>query len=160
MSRLVVRGAPASSNIPAFVFGLVLVAAAGAGFAAEQDLFPWLSNLEVGRFSGVICVGTTVAGLMLVAFLSRRSSATLGRVELEDSTLDFFRDRMHVRLNAADLAGYRDGDDDFIELELRGDASVPRSFRPLTIPTPTEKDRVAVLEALDRCGLRRLVVER
>jgi hypothetical protein len=57
-----------------------------------------------------------------------------------------------AKLGWDELAGYRDGSIDYVEL-------IPRARRgrwpPLTIPTPTEELRTAVLRALDERGLAR-----
>ncbi len=155
MSRLVIHGATSSSNLPAVFFGLSLVAGAVTAVLAERGHLPWLPFAS--RLGAqLICFMAFVLGWAVALFVSRRSMARAGRVEIDEQKLVFHRDGLWVAIQWTDCKGFKDGDADFIEVELREEVPLTRSYWPLTIPTPSEKDRVAVLAVLDAHGLKRL----
>ncbi len=132
------------------VFSVFL--ALGASAIASVSPFPWLR--EGG--AALVCVGTLVVGVGASFGLWRRSVARSARVVL-DQCVEVSRGPFHHEsFEWQELAGYRDGETDYIELVRAPGARAPTAFPRLTIPTLSEKDRVAVLELLDRRGLRRL----
>jgi hypothetical protein len=76
---------------------------------------------------------------------------TLDAVVVFDETRVVFLGPTEATVSWAQLGGYRDDSAEWIEL-----VSTSRRGHRLLVPTRSEEDRVAVLELLDRRGLRRL----
>jgi hypothetical protein len=143
----VVHGAR-STDRAAWVVFLVIVA---AGIAA--GLQP-IAGIQ--RFGCIVWLGAFALAWAAAWFVSRRAEARAGRVELDEERILFVRGPYWGYVPWSDVAGYRDGDADFVEL-VRKDGTRPVEWSPrLAVPTLTEKDRVAVLELLDRRGLNRI----
>ena len=82
-----------------------------------------------------------------------RALARCGRVEFRELGVFLTKAEEKAGVRWAEIAGFTDASSDFVQL-LTTKRTFPAHL--LTVPTPTEKDRVAVLELLDRHGLRRL----
>lgn len=129
-------------------FSVVVVAAASAW------TFKYAPALLVLVFCGSIVLATAVA-LAARHFGLSRTARVL-----------FYEDRILVlrpgedcdrgtTIAWTDLAGYGDGSADYVRLRTTGALGGLRSLR-LSVPTPTEEERVAVLALLDRRGVPRL----
>lgn len=128
-------------------FAAVVVAGIGEIVLAENKVIPSiLSSSAVGALMFVAAIG-------LSFFVWRRSIARAGRVVMGVSAIHFTRGRAERGRRMDLLLGLPRRGRGLVEL-IR--APVLRDFPRLTIPTPSESDRVAVLEALDRHGLRRV----
>jgi hypothetical protein len=148
----VIQGGDAWSGCSSVVFVLsVPLAIAAAGIASVSPL-PWLR--EGG--AALVCFGTFVLAVAVSFGLWRRSVARSSRVVLDELGVEISRDLFHENFPWRDLAGYRDGDTDFVELVRPAGVARRTRFPRLTVPTLTEKDRVAVLAFLDARGIRRL----
>ncbi len=153
MTRFVVEGTRTWSGGTLVFWFFIIGGMLAAGLTRGSEL-PWLKPLQGAE--QLICLGSFVLGVLSAFFLWRRSIARAGRVELAEGGFTFTRGWRRDWIALADLAGYRDGDVDFVELVRKKDVPISKDFPRLTIPTPTEKDRVTVLAALDASGLRRL----
>jgi hypothetical protein len=107
-----------------------------------------------GGTEPAVLVFGTVAFFSLLAvvggwvFARRR---TLDDSILFDERVIYFYGPEYAEVHWRHIEAYRDGSAEWIEL-----VSSARYGRRLLVPTRSEKDRVAVLELLDRRGLRRL----
>ncbi len=116
------------------------VVAKGASTAASEPLVLAFGTLAF--FSFVALVGGTI--------LARRRTLD-GSVLFDERVIYFYGyGAENAVVPWSDIETYRDGCADWIELVS------PARRRRLLVPTRSEKDRVAVLEHLDRRGLTRL----
>jgi hypothetical protein len=133
-------------------FGRVSLATGGWVFAIA--LLLGLLNVSGGDFR---LVGTVAliftAALVSAVFFRRNLAGRWGRVEFRALTITFKKGGAKAMVGWADLAGFRDDDATFIELVSRK-GIFPRAW--LTVPTPLESQRVAVLELLVARGIPRI----
>jgi hypothetical protein len=120
--------------------------------------YAWLAHVQLE-----IQIGLVVLWLVALFFVAGRFGARYGHVGLRPEGIVFksvfFRAVSEGRLVPwSELGAYRDDSIDYVELVMRNGATrTPRWIGKLiTIPTPTETDRAAVLAELDRRGLVRL----
>jgi len=152
VTRLVVAGTRTwDSGLRAA--GVCVLSGLGCSILFAEQGVPWLPR-SVPPELFVIASLPLAAAIALV--IRRRGIACAGRVTLEGDVLEFERSLWRARVQLSDLAGYRDGDPDFVELIRRRGARRSFFFPRLTIPTCSEEARVQVLRALDARGLERL----
>jgi ATP-dependent Clp protease adapter protein ClpS len=121
--------------------------------ALESNAVPW----PHGRLSGLTIIFTTLLLALtplvfLLAWVLRRS----GRVSFYENVIVLHKQEERtpavIRIRWTQLRGFRDDSIDYVQL-LRINETV--ADPAIAIPTPTEKDRTAVLDLLARKGLRR-----
>lgn len=126
------------------------VAVLGAAIALNSGAVPWIRRFgEPGAFLilawGIAACAPIVA---IAAWAARRT----GRIEFYENIVVWRRVGTNVFARWKQLRGFRDDSIDFVQLIRVNDAIADPTF---AIPTPTEKDRTAVLDLLARKGLRR-----
>jgi hypothetical protein len=103
-------------------------------------------------------IWTVVAGPVFVLLVIAQDlirARSRGVVFFEEAVV--FRERgfRDVAITWDRLAGYRDGNADFVRL-IEKDRRLLQGPSHLFVPTPTDADRTAVLAILDKKGLRRI----
>ncbi|MEZ0227644.1 MAG: hypothetical protein ACAI25_03410 [Planctomycetota bacterium] len=139
--------------------GVLLVwvlAGGGALVLTATGEAPWLPLLPRPLVGLGILLGSTFGAVLTSFLVVRRSKARAGHVVFHERWIVFLRAAETTTVGFDEIQGFRDGDADFVELVRKPGVSASIAFPRLTVPTPTEKDRVAVLAVLDARGIRRL----
>jgi hypothetical protein len=146
--RLVVRGAAKGgvADRRAMVpFALVI--------AIRRGLVPWVHADSPLTLVGLVVSSLAAFATFLVLFRAGHSAA--GEVALDTRGATFTKDPgspLRVAVDWEEVLGYGDGAATHVTLVARGGDF--GSY--VSIPTPTEADRVAVLAFLDARGMKRL----
>ncbi|MEZ0227643.1 MAG: hypothetical protein ACAI25_03405, partial [Planctomycetota bacterium] len=131
---------------------IVMAIAPFTAVLIDSASFPWHGK-RASEFALSGALTLFAIGLGSTFFGWLRSRARQGRVVLDDRLVVFFRGRRFESISWSEIRGFRDRSADYVEL-VTGDVA-PRWIPP-TIPTATEKARVAVLEYLDARGVARV----
>lgn len=149
---LIVQGSPWVTGclVRWAALGCGPVAVGAALRNAPQSLGPFLA----WSWSAPILLFAWIVGFLAVeGFLRRHIGARTGRVEFyAEFVLLQGRLILPEAYDWKDVRGFDDGSSDYVTLLLRRDARLPTD---VDVPTPTEKDRVAVLDLLVRRGIPR-----
>jgi hypothetical protein len=145
----------------ASLFLAVLACALLVGGAVAYLASPLVNALSAVPGPGL--VGALIAGLViptpiLLRLVTRWEATRYGRVEFYDEGIVFLKcvtrhERTEVEWH--DLAGFRDAAPDHVRLVRREKGGRTPEF-VLSVPTPNDKTRTAVLQLLDRRGLSRV----
>ncbi|MEZ0227646.1 MAG: hypothetical protein ACAI25_03420 [Planctomycetota bacterium] len=154
MSRLVLVGRVSSRAFEAF--GVIALAGVVVSVLVDQDVLPWLGFLaREKRFAAVLSASLFVA--LIVAYaVWRRAKSFAAQVVLGDSDVLFVRGHARLSVRYEWLAGYTDELPDIIELVRKPRAPSSPAFLRLSVPTPDEQGRLALLALLASKGLKRL----
>lgn len=132
------------------------------GGVAALTASPLIQWLHAGRggpgVALLLLLGVATGVVVPLIALDRWELRRAARVELYPERVVLLREREgHARLELRweELAGFRDGQAEWIELVPRP-RPTPVLSDLLAIPTPTDEARAALLAALDGRGLRRL----
>jgi hypothetical protein len=135
-----------------------LAGALGTGFLVFTTMtggLPWTAlGFSRGDATGLtlcIVLATPLAAVFLAFLLWRHGRVRSGRVELGEAGIVFRHASLKQELPWSEVVGFRDDSVDFVELFSRRAGDVL-----LTVPTPTERDRVAVLDRLVARGVPRV----
>jgi hypothetical protein len=91
-------------------------------------------------------------GVVFAIVVARHVQARAGRVEFFVDRIAFSKREGAVEVHWSDLACFRDGSSDFVQLVRKGERL---GSSTLTVPTASEEARVAVLALLDARGVPR-----
>lgn len=128
------------------LFGIVVT----TGFAR---FLPWPSALEGGPGLEGLALLLGLAGFATLVAIQRWAVARIGRAELfADRIVVKHRDRL-VTIRLAEVDAFEDGAGDYVRLVLTGEAGTKGD---VTVPTPSETGRAALIEALAAAGVPRL----
>jgi hypothetical protein len=160
--RLDIQGEPIKP--PSFVVLpcalLVLLGASALGVALYVLADPArLKGVNPRALSPVVgVVGSTLVLLLVALFATavlgrKRAFSRAGRVEFKNLGIFFEKNGRRAALRWDHVAGFRDDSTEFVEIVSRTWKAHSWMF---TVPTLTEKDRVAVLAWLDKKGVARI----
>jgi hypothetical protein len=138
----------AGKAIPIFVIFSVAI-----GVEIGRAMFPWSPSLRLEAPVGAAAVALLLGLALRLSrrhFIARTGRAIFfeDRVVLAKSRIGLRRP-ITVELEWRELAGFRDGSIDYVELIPRR----PDVRAMLTVPTPSEEERTAVLALLDAHGV-------
>ena len=159
--RLDIQGEPLKP--PSFVVLpcalLVLLGASALGVALYILAAPArLGGVNPRALSPVVRVfGSTLVLLLLALVAStvlgrKRTFSRVGRVEFKNLGIFFEKNGRRAALRWEHVAGFRDDSTEFVEIVARTWKAHSWMF---TVPTLSERDRVAVLALLDQKGVSR-----
>ncbi len=92
------------------------------------------------------------AAVLFAVLFTRHVHARSGHVEFFVDRIAFSKHEGAVEVHWSDLAAYRDGSSEYVQLVRKGDRIASAD---LAVPTPDEATRVAVLKLLDDRGIAR-----
>jgi hypothetical protein len=134
----------------------LLIAIGGIGGAVwSVEVFPklpWNSGFAEASVVGLFFA--FLAGVAVFVWKTETILARAGRVTFLDDQVVFEKPGVIVGVRWDEILAYDDGSADFVQVLMKERASSSRAAY-LTIPTRAERDRVAVLELLDRRGVPR-----
>jgi hypothetical protein len=158
LSRPVLVARSASRQTAGWVAPLahigVIVIATLTYLATRDGLLPWTPVAP----EWVYKLGAFTLAVSLSALVRWRQRHRGLKVDFHEQVILFgvLGGRVGVEVPWSDVAGFKDGDADSVELLRRPGAPRLKMKRPLLVPTPTEADRTAVLALLIERGVSRV----
>lgn len=130
----------------------LLSASFGGALAARHGFVPWVDAGGLGPYAFLFAplAGLALWWAVMLPRLAASGEAVLGE---QGVTLRGDAGGLAHSIAWSAVAGYRDGASSAVQLILEGGGGLAAT---VSIPTPTEADRVAVLALLDARGLGRL----
>jgi hypothetical protein len=142
---------------PVLVLVAFFVVAVATGVLAYLGQIPWMPSgapvFLVVLHPAFWKLVLLPLGVVLAIVAARHIQARAGQVVFFADRIELSKHEGAAVVHWSDLAGFRDGSSDFVQLLRRGERIASAQ---LTVPTPTEETRVAVLRLLDERGLHRV----
>lgn len=151
---LVVEGPDRSRWVGPVYLAITVGGLAGALlFFSEHDRLPWFQLFDLGGWG---LPATALASLLFVIAATTWLAETVfmqgGQVVFLESGILLTKQGLTAVLPWEELAAYADDASDYVLLLRKGTS---HGSIHLTVPTPTDGDRAAVLGLLDRRGIPR-----